>query len=349
VCSADEVQAHLAYLEGFHRRRLKPISTEGELAERAEFTQDYATNIVACADCGLVFRDPRPDADAIERAYRRDRYGADRLRALFDSQVELFRPKAHFLRRWLGRTRGTVVVELGSFVGGFLAVGRECGWSVTGIDPGEEVATFCEQQGLKVLRATAEEAQLPAASVDCVAIWNTFDQLADPQTTLRIVQHLLRPGGILAVRVPNGDSFRWAIDWQRRLPSPLDGMVRAAMAWNNLLAFPYLNGYSPATLNRLLAPYGMRRLAVHPDVLTRLADVHTKAWAASEERVLKRVWQTAAQMDALRPGCSGAIAPWFDAYYESTSSLSDLERPNGERAIAMTPAAGSTPDDRVDC
>jgi SAM-dependent methyltransferase len=318
VCSADEVQAHLAYLHAFHRRRLRladRYSAPAALTERAEFTQDYATNIVACTNCGLVFRDPRPDAGAIRHAYERDRYGHERLRALFDSQVELFRPKARYLRRWLRSGPETFVVELGSFVGGFLAAGRECGWRIAGIDPGEEVAAFCEQQGFQVLRETIEEATLPAASAHCVAIWNTFDQIVNPKATLRNVQRLLRPGGILAVRVPNGEGFRRAVDWQRRLPRPFSGVVRAAMAWNNLLAFPYLDGYSERTLDRLLTRYGMRRLAVVPDVLARLADAQTKTWAAWEERALKRAWQMAARLDATRPGRTGTLAPWFDAYY----------------------------------
>ena len=39
---------------------------------------------------------------------------------------------------------------------------------------------------------------------DAVAIWNTFDQLADPRGSLHAASKLLRDGGILAVRVPNG-------------------------------------------------------------------------------------------------------------------------------------------------
>jgi hypothetical protein len=87
------------------------------------------------------------------------------------------------------------------------------------------------------------------------------------------------------------------------------------MAWNNLLAFPYLFGYSERTLDRFLSEYGMRRLALFPDVLTRLAGAQTKTWAALEERALKRAWQTVAWLDATRPGHATTIAPWFDAYY----------------------------------
>jgi hypothetical protein len=99
------------------------------------------------------------------------------------------------------------------------------------------------------------------------------------------------------------------------LPWPFGGVLRAAIAWNNLLGFPYLYGYSERTLDQLMAGYGMRRLAVFPDVLARLADTQTKTWAAWEERALKRTWQAVARLEATRPGHAGTVAPWFDAYY----------------------------------
>src|ERR1051325_8346425 len=101
ICSAAEVRAHLEYLRWFHRRRLRAApdgrTPREALEERAEFTQDYATDIVACDACGLVFRNPRPTAAAIQQAYRQDHYGSDRLEALFTSLRALFRPKARAL------------------------------------------------------------------------------------------------------------------------------------------------------------------------------------------------------------------------------------------------------------
>src|SRR5205823_13883076 len=93
ICDRDEVRAHLEYLRWFHRRRLR-LPRDEELAERAGFTQDYATNIVACDSCGLVFRNPRPRAEAVTRAYAQDRYGFRRLAELFEPQLELYRAKA---------------------------------------------------------------------------------------------------------------------------------------------------------------------------------------------------------------------------------------------------------------
>ena len=99
VCPVGELKAQREYLRRFHRRRLRPASSPEALEERAEFTQAYATDVVACHGCGLVYRNPRPEEGAITRAYSRDEYGRERLAVLFESQVELFRPKARRLRR----------------------------------------------------------------------------------------------------------------------------------------------------------------------------------------------------------------------------------------------------------
>ena len=308
ICSAADVRAQNDYRYRFHRRRLRPARErrgENALADRAEFTQDYITDIVGCLDCGLLLRDPRPRASAVLAAYRHDEYGAQRLAALFDAQLQTFRIKARGLQRYLTSPR-PFVVEVGSFVGGFLAAAQELGWQAVGLDPGAEVDEFCRAKGLQVYRTVAEQAPIEPASVDCVAIWNTFDQLPDPRPTLAAARRWLRPGGTLVLRVPNGSAFRGAMRLRRVLP--FDTPLLTALAWNNLLGFPYLYGYAAAALDRLLADFAFTRRALQPDTLVRLADQETTTWGAWEERLLKTLWGAAASFDP-------DIAPWFDAYY----------------------------------
>jgi SAM-dependent methyltransferase len=206
------------------------------------------------------------------------------------------------------------IVEIGSFVGGFLAAVRELGWEALGIDPGEEVTAFCRERGFAVLQATASEAPIEEASVDAVAVWNTFDQIPDPRPTLEALRRWLRPGGVLALRVPNGSCFRNAIGALRRMPAlaPANQLLLAALAWNNLLAFPYLHGHSVSTLERLVAPFGFERFGVEPDMLTRLADHRTKAWAVWEEWLVKSAWRTLARARLVE-------APWMDLYFVSSA------------------------------
>jgi len=329
ICTALEIEAQHAYLCRFHRRRLRPDAPRLALEERAEFTQDYATNIDACPDCGLLLRNPRPSREQIRKAYQQDDYGPERLAALFPSQLELYRPKARRLARRL--PRGARVVEVGSFVGGFLAAGQECGWEVLGFDPGEEVDAFCAARHLPVFRGALPDAPVPAGSVDCVAIWNTFDQLPDPAPTLAAAQRLLKPGGLLALRVPNGACFRAYLTGYRRcrhtgLRFVRGGLLRA-LAWNNLLTFPYLYGYSAPTLDRLLMRYGLAREAVQGDTLVRLADAQTRRWAAWEERLVKLSCRLALSLEgALRPRNPYTLAPWLDAYYRKSRDQGSLPR-----------------------
>jgi SAM-dependent methyltransferase len=311
VCPAAAVRAQQEYLRQFHRRRLRGGPggrlARAALADRADFTHGYATHIVACAACGLIYRNPRPPAAAIDRAYAEDSYGTERLEALFGSQRELYLSKARVLRRWLPSHRPPRVVEVGSFVGGFLAAAAEEGWEALGVDPGLEVAAFCRDRGFVVFPGTLAELRAAPGSFDVVAIWNTFDQLPDPHPTLAAARRLLRPAGVLALRMPDGAWFGGALAWLRRLPRPAAGCLRAAMAWNNLLAFPYLHGYSPRLLDRLLDRHRFQRARTCADTLGRLSDHHTRLWAAWEEQSLKTLCRAAARL--------AAGGPWFDAYY----------------------------------
>jgi SAM-dependent methyltransferase len=132
-----------------------------------------------------------------------------------------------------------------------------------------------------------------------VAIWNTFDQLPDPRAATRSALRLLRPGGVLAIRVPNGECYA---EWRERL----SGSARArwlavsVLAHNNLLSFPYRFGFSPSSLTRLLEDVGFRVERTVGDVLVPTADEWTKRWARIEERVVKR-W-------------TKRYTPWFEVY-----------------------------------
>lgn len=317
IVDAAAIAAQLAWLERFHRRRLTADANRRRataLEDRADFTQDDARAIVSCRGCGLVFRHPRRSPSAVERDYASDRYGEARLRALAVSQARAYDGKVATLATWLARRRQVRVIEVGSFVGGFLVAARAAGWDACGVDPGEEVVSFCRARGLTVHQGTILDLPDPASSVDVVAVWNTFDQIAEPESSIAAAARLLRAGGILTVRVPNGAFFVDAVarlavvgDWRRRLSL-------LTLAWNNLIGFPYLHGYSVATLDRLLAPHGFERLLAVPDTLVTLADADTKRWAALEERVVKRLCRRAWERQTPGPARLAA-APWLDLYY----------------------------------
>jgi len=115
------------------------------------------------------------------------------------------------------------------------------------------------------------------------------------------------------VRVPNGRCFERSTRLARSWPAPFRDVILAAMAWNNLVTFPYLCGYSSVTLDRLMRDHGFMRIRIDGDVLVTLSDAETKAWAVLEERVLKSAWRLAS--NTARIASQPDVAPWMNAYY----------------------------------
>jgi hypothetical protein len=337
LCTSSEVEEQIEVLRHFHRRRLRH-PTESALKDRVNFTQDYRTDIAACRGCGLVCRAPRPSAATITGAYSEDRYGDEHLCAEFELQRRWANSKVESLEPYLREGSGgpPLIVEVGSFVGGFLAAGRERGWRMMGIDPGKEVTAFCRKRGLDVWRGTLIEAPIAAGAVDAVAIWNTFDQLPNPDSTLAAARHMLRRRGILVIRIPNGASFRRLLAWRKQATEPMKGWLTAALAWNNLLGFPYVYGYTLRTTDQLLARHGFARIGARADTLMTLSNEESTIWAQWEEALLKRAYLTAACAVQAWHKDNDHFAPWLDIYYQAVDRV-----PDTTLAVARTsPAPG---------
>ena len=326
VCSGSELRDQQQFLREFHSRRLER-TPDGKipsavLADRVQFSQGYLTDVVECDHCGIIFRYPRPGNDEITERYAADRYDSERLQAIHNLQLADSRERARNIERLLPHASIPTVVELGSFAGSFLFAGQERGWNILGIDPGEDVIEFCRARGLRVYRGTVNDVELPPRSCDAVAIWNTFDQLPDPVPTLSRIMGLLRPRGILALRIPNGACFKLTVSLLRRTGAWRKDMVKRAMAWNNLLMFPYLYGYNRSGIDRLMAGSGLRPEAWQPDQLVRLSDHHTKTWAAWEERLIKAFCAVVYRTEQVFHMNDLATAPWLDLYYRPEPSAS---------------------------
>jgi SAM-dependent methyltransferase len=208
------------------------------------------------------------------------------------------------LRRVLGHAGSGL--EVGSYVGAFLAAARDEGLQIEGIDVNPDVNAFTRSLGYVVHDGTLESFH-PERTFDTVAIWNTFDQLPDPRAAIAAAHRLIRPEGVLAVRVPNGAFYdRWRGLLRHRLAG-VRSAARALLAQNNLLTFPYRAGFTPRALGRLLDANGFRVERVRGDVLVPIADEWTRPWARVEERATKSALRRAVRMRLTEP-------PWIEIY-----------------------------------
>lgn len=297
VADAEGMRGEVEALWEFHQRRLKAGTPVSRLRDRVAFSQDPPWRLVACDECGLLYRNPVERAFELESIYARDCPSNDLLKALHETQRESYDAQAKRLGALL--PRGATVIEVGSYVGAFLAAARDAGLQAVGVDINPVVNRFTRSLGFDVRDGELQEMRIDPA--DAVVIWNTFDQLADPRAAAIAAFARLKPGGVLAIRVPNGGFYR------RMRHGALPRVRRAILAHNNLLTFPYRWGFTPGSLTALLTEVGFVDVKSVGDVLVPTADEWTRWWAGLEEWVVKRLMRT--------PGTSAAVeAPWFEVY-----------------------------------
>jgi SAM-dependent methyltransferase len=296
IAGPDEVKREVEWLWEFHTRRLQPDTPPERLVDRVAFSQAPPLRVVQCAVCGLVYRNPRERAWTLRDSYATEAPAREAMDALFQTQLATYRAQAERLTDVAGRVG--IGLEVGSYVGGFLEASRERGWSFEGLDVNEEVNAVTRERGFRVTTGDLESFR-PTHAYAAVAIWNCLDQLPDPAAAVIRARALLEPGGTLALRVPNGDFYARV---RPHIEGPMGGVPRALLAHNNLLGFPYRQGFTPSSLERLVERTGLRVVHVHNDTLVPIADEFTRRWAALEERALKQLLHAA------------KAAPWFEMY-----------------------------------
>jgi trans-aconitate methyltransferase len=304
LVSVDESKEELEHLWEYHQRRLRPEVPAEHLMDRVAFSQRAPLRLVRCRECGLVYRNPVERPAEVAEIYEEEDLDETVVQSLHDTQRPAYDAQAARLTEIFGR-RGSGI-EVGSYVGGFLAAARDAGWQFAGVDVNARTNAFTRSLGFQVYDGTIESL-LPGRRADVVAIWNCLDQLVDPASAVRAARSHLASGGMLAVRVPNGACYA---AFRPLLRGPFAAIAREWLAQNNLLGFPYRHGFTPTALARLVERNAMRVEHVHGDVLVPIADRWTKRWAALEERLVKRVIGAGAIISR----GDKPLAPWFELY-----------------------------------
>jgi SAM-dependent methyltransferase len=270
--------------------------------ERAQETlfraRDYITgdpfHVRRCAVCGLVRTLPRPAGEAADRYYPQGYYGGARryprpLEWLLD---RLYASRARRIERRSGLHGGSVL-DVGCGRGWLLARLRCRGWTVAGTELSDAAARYARD----VLHLDVRTGDLAQAGIrgsfDLVILWHVLEHVPEPDSLLRQVAAILRPGGTLLVSVPNAGSLeaRWGgaswfhLDVPRHLnhftPDTLAGMLKGA----GLL--PYRYGYvaleydsfsvAQTVLNRL----GVRHNLLYDLIRSRSAKILSPASGGS--------------------------------------------------------------------
>ena len=312
LAGSDQLASEAAHRENLFRDLFPPGTPEYMLKDRAFATQTYDARLLACSACHTLARDPHLSPRGEAEEYEDDAYHPAWLESSFRDFHAAFRGRMKELMRWVGREAR--VLEVGSFVGGFLAAATEAGWRATGVDVGGCVTRFAKSKGLDVRRGQLTDARFPDRSFDAVFVWSCFDQLPRPWQDLDEISRVLREGGRLMLRVPNGAFVNGAHRLMRRLP--LDGAkesVRRVLAFAGLAAFPFQLGYTPASLRSMLHVAGFSGVRIRNRINVRGFDPDRRSFFSipAATRALRAV-HAASQLVFYASFGALAWGPWIE-------------------------------------
>ena len=173
-------------------------------------------SVVRCAECGLAYLNPRPDAQELPSYYQVEYYQG----TLRDAHWALEREDARGIRKvgidlMLGRrtppfVEGGRLLDVGCSEGSYLVAMRARGWEVHGVEMDAEAVRFArEHYGLDVRTGQAEGllAGFPDNHFDVVTLWHVLEHFSDPVRILADIGRILKPGGRLMIEVPNFQGF----------------------------------------------------------------------------------------------------------------------------------------------
>jgi SAM-dependent methyltransferase len=84
---------------------------------------------------------------------------------------------------------------------------QKAGWTVTGIEINEKARSFASTSFKLEVIPPDRITELKAGSFDCVTLWHVLEHFHHPHKYISDILHLLKPGGICLVALPNSGSF----------------------------------------------------------------------------------------------------------------------------------------------
>ena len=209
--------------------------------------------IVQCMDCGLLYVNPRLTNP--EEVYHGDaeKYFKE-AKLIFEGKsphhrdpnyledlklIHQYKPTGNFL-------------DVGTNMGFFLRNAKRWGgWNLYGVEPSPSLSDMARKYfGLNVKTAFLEDAKFESEFFDVVTMTDVFEHITEPEKILNEVRRILKPDGILFIKVPNGlfNLFKFKMaEWMGKLKN-----------YDIFDSYEHVVHYSDSTLKKMLEKYGFK-------------------------------------------------------------------------------------------
>lgn len=225
-------------------------------------------SVVQCKNCNLIYTNPRAkdaqenyfgDADIFFNEARlifrgKKTHHRDRNYEYEIAHIKKIKPNGRFL-------------DVGSNMGFFLRKAKQAGFDAEGVEPSPALAKIArENWGLTIHNSFLEKANLPKNSYDVISLIDVFEHVSNPKQLLKACDDILKPDGIIAIKVPNGEYTHFKAKLAYR-----SGKAKNMNVWD---CYEHVVHYTPQTFRKMVESCGYKvRTCFIP------LPIHSPIWA----------------------------------------------------------------------
>ncbi len=216
---------------GSHNYDLYPVHLNSWLPQNYNYSK--------CNECDFVYVNPRPLPEEVEEIYSAHTNPFDQ------EEYEGLDVERETLERLVLRLKkempsGTML-EMGCGRGDFLKIAQDHGYTVAGSDLSTAPSPYPD---IPIFQGFLKDANYPTEQYDIIVTRNTLEHIYDPNEDIRELNRILKPGGLLYVKVPH---VKYEEGWR----------CKAFFGFKSLFTPPvHLNHFATGTLSKILKRNG---------------------------------------------------------------------------------------------
>jgi 2-polyprenyl-3-methyl-5-hydroxy-6-metoxy-1,4-benzoquinol methylase len=206
-----------------------------------------------CLACDLICSDPQKTYNETVATYSEhyfEKFSADQLEGQRD---RLYSHILELIARNTGNLEAGRLLDVGTGCGFFLVAAQKREWEVKGVEPSiQSVEVARRQNGLDVFAGTLQKYD-ENSYFDVITFINVLEHSTMPWREIARAKELLRPGGLIYLRFPNGFFH-----------SQIYRLIQKYPLANWLRRFLVFHQYSFTTkyIRRLLHDYGFEQITI---------------------------------------------------------------------------------------
>lgn len=216
------------------------------------YNERMALGIVECLECRLIYVNPRLKSPETIYWGDLDKYFKE-ARLIFEGKARHHRDSNYIddLKLIYKYKPSGEFLDVGTNMGFFLRNARNRKWNLYGVEPSASLSEAARKYfGLNVKTAFLENAGFTANFFDVITMTDVFEHIAQPNIALKEAHRILKPEGVIFIKVPNG-LFNLLKFYLAKITNRLN-------SYDIFDSYEHVVHYSDLTIRRMLEKYGFK-------------------------------------------------------------------------------------------